>query len=366
MSTMYRAPTILLLFLVTLSFAAAEAKAKPVDPSTPSVFIDSEPLGARINLDGQLLVDRTPVLLRGLSAGKHTIAVWKDDFLSVSQTVQIAGGQVPEVVFDLPPASVVVAFPENAEVKDAQGIHPTTGQQFRYPTGTFNLTTQGEAIQFAPVFPDEGLLTVAQFGLLVVTGAAVASTASDIYHVSTGWTDHPSLLTVGLWVSAVLDLPWAESLKNRKAKFLKDTVPTITAQPSQLEMPQPLFDKGEDALQSGQLAKAEASFSQIVREHPTSRLLPGAWFRLAKIHLVTGRRDLATAEYRLVAETYPQAAYYDKSLAALANLYEAAGNREQALASLNKMVLTDGFFDKADIDAQKARLAAPQEAPVAH
>ncbi len=47
------------------------------------------------------------------------------------------------------------------------------------------------------------------------------------------------------------------------------------------------------------------------------------------------------------------------------NLYEAAGDSAQALANLDQMVLTDGFFDKADIEALKARLKTAQEAAVA-
>jgi len=358
---MNRILTIILSFLVSLSFASGQSPA----PAKPSVFIDSEPLGARINLDGHLLIDRTPALLRGLSPGKHTVSVWKEDFIQVTQSFQTTEGQVPVVLLDLPPDSVVLAFPENGQVVDAQGSHPTTSQQFRYPTGTYALSDQGGSIRLAPVFPDEGLLTIAQVSLLAVAGAAVLSSVSDAYHATNGWIDHASQLTIGLWISTLFDLPWYQSLVTRKARFIKDAAAIATARPARLEIPQPIFDAADEALQSGQLANAEVLFSQLVREHPNSSLVPGAWFRLARIHSITGRRDLALGEYRLVAETYPQAAYYDRARQALANLYETAGDRTQALTNLDLMVLTDGFFDKADIDAQRARHLVAKEAPVA-
>ena len=360
---MNKVPSIVFLLLASFSFADAPSPERV--PAPPSVFLDSDPIGARINLDGRLLVDRTPALLRGLSPGKHSVSVGKQDFIQVTQSFEVASGQVPVVRLVLPPDSVVVAFPENAEVVDAQGKHSTSSQQFRYPAGTYVLSDQDGAVRFTPVFPEEGLLTVAGWSLAALSGAALLSTASDIYHISAGWVDHPSLLTAGLWVSTLFSLPWWDALQKRKTAFMKDSASLATALPSPLELPQPLFDAGEDAMNSGDLAKAEGLFTRVVREHPSSQLVPGAWFRLARIHLVTGRRELALGEYRLVAETYPQAAYYDRAREALANLYEAAGERALALENLDQMVLTDGFFDRADIEAQKARLKAAQEAPVA-
>ncbi len=71
----------------------------------------------------------------------------------MTQTFQVAAGQVPVVQVDLPPDSVVLAFPENAQVVDAQGSHSTTSQQFRYPTGTYTLTDKAGSVRLAPVFP---------------------------------------------------------------------------------------------------------------------------------------------------------------------------------------------------------------------
>ncbi len=348
----------LLFLLVSLGSLAAQT------PALPSVFIDTNPLGARIQLDGRLLTEQTPVLLRGLGPGKHTVSVWKDQFAQVTQTFVVAPGTVPEVNVDLPPDSVVLAFPDNSEVVDSHGSQPTKGLQFRYPKGTYSLSLDGSAIRLTPVFPDEPLLTMAGWSLAFLAAGAVAMTASDAYHIQSNWTDHPSSLTVALWSTSLLDLAWYASLQGRKTRFQKETAATTGPLPSQLDVPQPIFDAGEEALQTGGLAKAEELFSRVIKDYPTSQLVPGAWFRLARIHSITGRRDLALAEYRLVAETYPQAAYYDRARQALANLYEGSGDPTAALENLNLMVLTDGFFDKSDIEAQKARLSA-QEVPVA-
>ena len=355
MRPMKRARVFLLLLLVPLvSWAQA--------PGDPSVFFDTDPLGSRIFLDGKLLPDRTPALVRGLTAGPHQVSFWHEGFLRSDQKFVVAGGSVPTVEVALAPDSAVLAFPADGQIIDAQGNHVTAGKQFRYPSGAYQFSP-GTSLQLTPVFPDEGLVTVAGWGLLVLAGAAAASTGSDAYHIYQGWTDHPSEITVALWVSALFELPWYGSLLGRKAKFLRDTAPTITALPQRLDLAQSLFDDGEAALQVGQLDQAEPMLARLVKDFPESRLAPGAWFRLARIHSITGRRDLALGEYKLVAETYPQADTYDRARKALADLYEAGGNPDKALENLDLMVLRDGFFDPADIAAQKVRLAAAQGVP---
>jgi hypothetical protein len=329
-------------------------------PAPASVFIDTNPLGARIQLDGRLLTEETPALLRGLGSGKHTVSLWKDQFGQVTQTFVVSEGRVAQVDADLPPDSIVLAFPENTQVTDGQESRETKGDQFRYPKGTYTFSLDQETLRLTPIFPDEPLVSLAGWSLAFLAAGATAMTVSDAYHIQTNWTNHPSSLTIGLLSATILDAAWFAALQGRKARFLKETVGTTSPLPSQIDSPQPTFDAGEASLQTGGLAKAEELFTRVVREYPTSQLVPGAWFRLARIHSVTGRRDLALAEYRLVAETYPQAAYYDRARQALANLYEAAGKPADALESLNLMVLNDNFFDKADIEAQKARLSAQE------
>ena len=355
MNPMKRAQVFLLLFVIPL-VAWAQV------PGRPSVFFDTDPLGSRIFLDGKLLPDRTPALVRGLSAGTHQVSFWHEGFLRSDQKFVVSQGAVPTVEVSLASDSAVLAFPADGQIIDSQGNHVTEGQQFRYPAGTYQFSP-GSSLKLTPVFPDEGLIAVAGWSLLVLAGAAVVATGSDVYHISTGWQDHPSEITVALWASTLFELPWYGSLLGRKAKFLRDVEPNITALPQHFDQSQSLFDQGEAALQAGQLDQAEPVLARLVKEFPDSRLAPGAWFRLARIHSITGRRDLALGEYRLVAETYPQAATYDRARKALADLYEASGNPDQALQNLDLMVLFDGFFDPADIAAQKVRLAAAQGVP---
>lgn len=345
--------------LSLLLLAPLFAWAQP--PGRPSVFVDSEPLGAWIAIDGVLRPERTPTLLRDLSPGSHRIEVGKDGYLTLVRTVSVGEG-VPVTALNLPPASVVLAFPGTRTLISPDG-QSASGRQFRFSPGLYDLTPAEDSLGVLPVFPDEALLSTAGWSLALLAASATAATASDIWHIRTGWAEHPSNLTLGLWVSSVLDLTWYLSVQGRKARFVRETAPLRTPGPEFPDLAADLFLQGEDSLLSGDLETAAAAFGRLVRESPESRLVPGAWFRLARIHAVTGRRDLAVGEYLLAAETYPQAEYHDRARKALADLLEAAGDPVQALRHLESMVLTDGFFDPADIETQKARLT--REAPVA-
>jgi len=153
--------------------------------------------------------------------------------------------------------------------------------------------------------------------------------------------------------TALMELPWFLSINGAKDRFDKSKAPAVTPLPVPLVPADTLFQRGDAALKSGDLDQAVDAFTQFVRDFPSSRLAPGAWYRLARIHSVTGRRELALGEYRLVAETYPFPAYHDRARQAMADLYEAAGKPQDALTQLDAMVLADGFFSKDDVEAQK-------------
>jgi outer membrane protein assembly factor BamD (BamD/ComL family) len=354
--TMTRAGIALLLLLAPLAYAEDAPAGKP------SVFIDTEPMGARIQLDGQLLTASTPALLRDLPPGKHTVTLTKDGFKPLNRDFE-AGDPVPLIQVDLSPDSVLLAFPSNGTLSAPGGDFDTASHQFRVASGTYSLRDDNGKAVLEPVFPEQGALDFAGWSLALVSISAGASLTSDVWHMTQRWTDHPSLVTAALGFTALMELPWFLSINGAKDRFDKTKIPAATALPSPLVAAETVFQEGENELKSGNLDKAVETFGRFVRDFPESRLAPGAWYRLARIHSVTGRRELALGEYRLVAETYPQAAYHDRARQAMADLFEAAGNPQEALRQLDLMVFNDGFFSKDDVEAQKTRLRGQEAAP---
>lgn len=334
-------------------------------PAPPSAFVDTDPIGARFTVDGELSPAVTPVLLRGLKAGPHRIVLWKDGATTTVKDFTVPAEGVATVEVTLTPAATRLAFPQADTVVDAQGATDAEGRQFQMPTGSYTLTVQEGAVHIRPVFPDQGLLDAAGWGLGVLSIGFLGSAGSDLWHGFTGWSNHPTMITASLLAAALLDLPWYLALQGRKDRFDKESATRSTVLPEFPRRAGPLLADAEAALQAGSLTEAEQLLTRITAEAPESREVGQAWYQLARLHTVTGRRALAIGEYRLVAEVYPLPSTYDRARKALADLLEADGRPADALDQLDQMVLADGFFDPADIDAQRTRLTAAQEAAVA-
>lgn len=288
----------------------------PFWASAQVLFVDTQPMGAQIRIDGVLRLETTPARITDLKPGTHSVTVGRVGYTTVTQNVDL-DSPTTVVEVDLPGRTVVVAFPQAERLSTPEVNFGAPGRQFRYPEGTYRLEGGASGPVIKPVFPDEGLLAVAGWGLALVATTALASSAVDVWHMNHGWVDHPSVVTVALWASTLVELPWYFTLETRKARFLRDTAPTVDVLPEVPTFTPRTFAEAEEALATGDLAQAEALFTQVVTQDAESRLVPGAWFWLARIHEATGRRDLARGEYRVV-QSLPQAAYYDRALRALA------------------------------------------------
>jgi len=356
--------TILALLAPSLEAQSGSTGSVEAPEVLPSVFIDADPLGCRIVLDGVLRPERTPALLRGLTPGHHTVILGREGYRRAEVSFELStSAETASVEADLVPDAAVLAFPAASEVRGPEGPVATEGRQFRYPAGSYRVEVLDGAVALTPVFPEEGSLAVASWSLALVSAAALVSTAGDVWALKTGRADHPSFVTLGLWTAALVDLPWWGQLSGQKARFLRRAQPDAADLAGRLDEAKPLFLQGEAALEAGDLDRAAGAFGRLVREQPQSRYLPQAWFRLARIHSMTGHRDLARGEYLLVADTYPQAETHDRARQALADLLEAAGDPVGALAQLDAMVFNDGYFTPDDVADQKARLQAAAGEP---
>jgi len=281
------------------------------------LFVDTQPMGAQIRIDDVLRVETTPARLTDVKPGPHRVTVGKPGYLSITQAVTLVDSVPGVVEVELPSLSVTLSFPQAERLNTPYLNLAAPGHQFRYPEGTYRIEGGPQGPVIVPAFPDDGLLAVAGWGLTLLATTAVASSALDVWHMNHGWTNHPSLATVGLWSATLFELPWYFALETRKAKFVRYTAPYVDVAPEVPSLSSETFGLAEDALAAGDLARAEALFAQVVADNPESRLVPGAWFWLARIHEATGRRELALGEYRLVVRL-PQAAYYDRARQALA------------------------------------------------
>ena len=81
-----------------------------IEISKPSLTVTSDPPGSNVSYDGQSM-GRTPVTLRDLAPGPHTIVVSQTGYLPYTKTVELKPGGSHEVVVSLEKEKVAVVTP---------------------------------------------------------------------------------------------------------------------------------------------------------------------------------------------------------------------------------------------------------------
>ena len=322
----------------------------------PSVFLETVPLGASVRLDNTARAEKTPVLLRGLKDGRHTVVLYKAGFRSQTLTFDVNRKRVTVVRQSLEPDSVVAAFPANPKFQSFGGAQDTLSRQFRLPAGRYLLGTTDTTVSAAPVFVDEPLTVLAPWLSWGLFTAAAVSSGADAW----GMTQYQlglSPATPLLLTAAAEGVLWTWALGAREKRWDKERAAVASPLDEKAEFSGPLAGRAEALQSQGNLDGAAQLYGQLVRDYPEAAEAPEAWFRLARIHALKGERELARGQYRLVAETLQAAALFDRAHKALADLAEADGNFSEASYHVAQIAFADNFFERSFVEAELKRLA---------
>lgn len=341
----------------------------PSEP-TASLFIESDPIGAQIRISGQTLSAVTPTLVRGLKPGEYSVELFKTGSKSWEGKVTVGADKAGVVKATLLPNAFVLTFPQSAQVSfNKTDPVNTEKKQFQLPSGTYTIDSLNGQLKVDRVFPEETLVTLTGWAIPFSAGFAAVATVNDL---SSKRSDAPpiSLTTGVLWFLCLGDTVWHVTLQDKKARFLQENAAVPSPQPEELDLAVTVFAKAEDLMDNGKIDLAAREYQRLVRDYPESSLVPGTWFKLARIHALKGDRALAKGEYNLAAETFQQSDSFDRAHKALADMESADGNYLSALYHLKQLVYLDPLVTPEDVQAQIADLQAkvgqlPQPAPEA-
>lgn len=151
--------------LIALAFVAAAYGPTQADPAFGSLYLNSLPSGADVWVDGSY-IGRTPILLDGLRAGRHSITVTKTDWKveEVDQTV-IAGTTVmasvelePVKIGDVRGSMELHGVARGARVRIDSGAWDSARSSYVLPAGSHRVSVK-EHGQIAErpvmVYPDQ-------------------------------------------------------------------------------------------------------------------------------------------------------------------------------------------------------------------
>ena len=324
------------------------------------LFLSTSPINAGILLDGRLLEESTPVVLKDLAPGKHHIRFIKRYHEDASTVVQIAEGESRIVHLELESPYVQASFPAEQEIEI---LHEEAKPDSVYgiPKGRYDFQADKGTLSVDPKYPQQNLITALNISIPLLAAVSGLLTVSDLIRpadeVDSPLTP-PTLTAYALTLTAVgFDI----ALNVKKRRFLDGFSGRILESRREAFQASEYYERAQESLRRNRLSEALLQYGRIVERCPDSILLPHALYHSARIHVIHEETRLAEQVFLLVLERYPLAELYDRTLKALADLSAAAGAYGRSLAYLDEIVLFDPLFTRAEIREYREELRRRME-----
>lgn len=344
--------TTLLLLLITL---AAEAYAQNSAPQNSLLFITSSPLGARVILDGNLLIEQTPLLLKTLSAGKHRIKISKEGFKEHTLKLKIAAGEIASLNIELERGYFSPSFTEEKNIVIHRTNEDTGERLFNIQEGTYKIRRKKDVLEIKPQFPQQGLINALNLSIPITLSFSALLAIKDLLYpkdqilkFSPATISSFSVNIAMIGIDAILWL--------RRGKFKKTFSFTHEDLSSSESMAKTHYEEGENMLASSKLNEALHFYSIIINNYRETIYVPLSLYKIAKIHYIMGRYSLAALEFQLIIDRYPLAELYDKAQKDLAGVFVRQELYEPGIEQLDEMVLFDPLFSREGIDYYRCEI----------
>ena len=318
----------------------------------PVLFIDSNPIGAAVVVDGKPLDARTPLLLRNLKPGNHSLSLVKFGYAPWSGTTRLSAGKVMVVDQPLSDESFAPRFDPSDRVYINGVERSYKDGHYRLPDGEYRITRSGRVVSVEPIFPAQQMLGIVDLTTGLLLTGSVVSAANELLNPSSSGNGAFTAVYIATGVLAVTDT----LLHYKKSQFHNDFRVQTVPNPGAPSLAETEFSKAQELLTTNDLTGASELYVRVLEDHADSPYFPRALYQLAKIHSIQGNNFLAQAELRLILEKYPSPDLYDKSCKSLADLSDRQGDYKLALSYLDKMVFLDPLFSRKQIDDYRAAI----------
>jgi tetratricopeptide (TPR) repeat protein len=340
--------------LLSLTFLNAQEPAPP-ETETAILFVTSSPIRARVVLDGEPLPGETPLMLRNLKSGEHSVQILKEEYRPFSRTFTAAPGEIAEIDIELEKKYWRPAFPDEQSLLVRGTARDTDDTLLRLPEGRYDVRRQEGRLSLEPVYPYQNVITALNISLPVFLSFSAMLTLQEMLSPSdTELPVPPAVLTSYIINLGMISLDVALHIK--KGKFMRSFAAGTDELASSGSAVRDLYQRGEQLLAGGELAGALTAYSRITASHRDSEYFPLALYKSAKIHVITGKDSLAVLELQLITACYPLAELYDKAEKALSDIYLRQGAYEQSRKRLDAMVLYDPLFTPEQIDFYRCEI----------
>lgn len=317
---------------------------------TGHLFITSTPFGARVTINGRILPEKTPLLLRNLEDGVYTVRIEREGYESTVQTLEIGDAPVIQHTATLVPLFVQIPLSGKAVSVNGQTAQDGTFG-FMIPQGTWNISNESGRIMLDPVYPFHSQKIAAKSATLIFATLTLLSGAHDLLSP----VEKSAFLSPFTFVCGASSIA-AGSFWTGYALHQRTFTASVTSLPlnsyEDTYKGQALYNEAEARLTAGSIDEALDLYSRILHTYPYSAYLPGVLYKTARINEIKENNDVAATLYSLLITTYPVPDFYDKSCFALSLIQELNKEYTRSIQSLRKMVYADPGYSAEEISAR--------------
>jgi hypothetical protein len=321
------------------------------------LFVSSDPMGARIFLDGQELAGPTPSLIRALPAGAHVLRVEKGGYWP--QEARIETPTQISADFRLSPSEAMLHFEGEPAVRvGGRLVEPADGV-IGFRSGSLALEAKRDEMTVTPIFGGQRLLDGIRFALPLFIGVAGVLTAREIFAPRPS----PFVIAPELAASALIGgglLGWDIALELRRKAFLERYRVEAREAGSLAIAARLRFEAADAELSRGAFDSARARFEAIARDYPESPIAARALFQGATLDYVAGDRRAAKEAFGRIVRDYPLLELYDRSLKGLADCLVAEGDVPGAVARLELLTYRGPGLSRDEVELYRRALASPE------
>jgi outer membrane protein assembly factor BamD (BamD/ComL family) len=347
------------IFLLLVVLVAPSFPQEPGGAGSGVLFIASDPINCPVEVNGNELTGRTPLLLTGLEAGVYLVTISKEGFRPAEVRVEVTPGEPLAAEADLTADTVRPFFQsQDRIVVNSRNTLPGA-YGLDLPEGEYRIRREEGVIYLDPVYPGQKLLTAMHIGLPIMAVISSLLTVENILNPHPAWHAlSPAAITSYVVTGGMLALDL--TLLGRKRKFEREFPVREVPGGRITDDPAALYALGEQSIAGEQFQEAVDFYRSILTGFPDSPYYPQALYKLARIHYVLGDTRLSLQELRLVKNRYPLPDLYDKTCKNLADIYYSLNRYDRALEYLDQMVFYDPLHTRESVDFYKAQIRERQ------
>jgi tetratricopeptide (TPR) repeat protein len=325
------------------------------------LFVSTNPINADVLLDGEPLEEKTPLLLRDLAVGQHSLEIRKQGYTTELREIQLTSGGIEAVDIELASLYFSPGLPEEEGLTIYGAEEEGGATLYQLPQGSYSFKRDEEGLHIDPVFPQDGWIRGLNLAAPLSLAFSAVLTLHDVFYpkrasvrITENLSLSPATLSAyGLTLTLIsFDIVLYSQRNRAKQSFTYSAIPQEQA----LHSGKGYYARAENLLALGQLEEALSFYTRILEGYRDSPLYPYALFKTARIHFLTGADSMATIEFNLIADHYPQSDLYDKAQRSLADILLRQKAYRESIGELQAMVFADPLYTEEEIELLKAEI----------